>query len=211
MCPTVDSRLSSQMNEFSVEPPGHSDDEYELMAQSQNSAELQTHLEPGPETYSQSPNELNPHRPLSLDLNTRYTKSLSLPYMTSPVHEPEEHFSEDEDPEVSSDEEDYSSEDDESMFCKSLPTDFFLNVNELEIDTDTQEPESTVDGLVEPLKSSEEREAETLNMDGPAAGEQQQQPEVKDEDKLEEKLITKKEEEDVLDKDGDQQETQTQR
>lgn len=198
------------MNEFSVEPPGHSDDEYEVMGQSQYLAELQTHLSPGPETHTQSQNELNPHRPLSLDLNNRYTKSLSLPYMTSPVHEPEEPCSEDEDLGGNSDDEDYSSEEDESMFYKSLPPDFFLNATGLELDTDTQEG-CTLDRLpIEELKSSEEREAETLHMEEPAARDQQQE-EVKDKDELEEKQIMKKEEEDTLDKEEDQQEKSTQR
>lgn len=196
------------MNEFSVEPPGHSYDEYELMAQSQYPAELQTHLTPGPETPPQSQDKLNPHRPLSLDLQNRHTKSLSLPYMTSPVHGPEEPSSEDEDPEDNSEDEDYSSED-ESMFYKSLPPDFFLNVTGLEQDTDAQES-CTPDRLpLDQLKSSEEQEAETLNMEEPAAGEQLR-GEVKGEDGLEEKQIMKKEAENIL-KDGDQPEKHTQR
>lgn len=192
-------RFTSQMNEFSVEPPGNSYDEYELMAQN---------LTPNPETPPQD--ELNPHRPLSLDLQSRHTKSLSLPYMTSPVHGPEEHSSEEEDPEDNSDDEDYSSEE-ESMFYKSLPPDFFLNVTGLDIDTDTHESCTAGSLPVDQLKSSEEREAEMLNVEEPGAGEQLQ-GEVKGEGGLEEKeMMMEEEEESVLEKDGDHPEKHTQR
>lgn len=197
------------MTEFSVEPPGHSDDEYEVMEQTQPShraAELQTHLHLGPETHCQSPTELNPHRPLSLDINSRHTKSLSLPYMTSPVHGPEESCSEEDVAGEDSEDNDYSSEEDESMFVKSLPPDFFLsNLTGLELDADTLDG-VPLDGLPEyPLQSSEEREHQSVDLEFSAckessAGDQEQvEEEDKDEedkDGEEEKEITKEEEED---------------
>ncbi|GLD50754.1 uncharacterized protein AKAME5_000390200 [Lates japonicus] len=124
----MDCSVSYQVNEFSVEPPGHSDDEYEIMVQAQpphHPAEQQTHLQPSPEIHTLSQNELNPHRLLSLDLN-RHTKSLSLPYMTSPVHGPGESFSEDEDLEDNNNDDDYSCEEDESMM--SFPSSFGTQV-----------------------------------------------------------------------------------
>lgn len=194
------------MNEFSVEPPGHSDDEYEVMEQAQSAchpAELQTHLQPGPETHTQSPTELNPHRPLSIDTHSRHTKSLSLPYMTSPVHGPEESCSEDEIAGDDSDDNDYSSEEDDSMFVKSLPPDFFLsNLTGFDQDTDTQHS-CTLDGVpVHPVQSSEDKEGEkkSPNLELPACKEStagdQEPVEVKGkEDGLDEKEMTKTEEE----------------
>lgn len=129
-----------QVNEFSVEPPGHSDDEYEIMAQS--------------ETPTPSVSMSNPHRPLSLDLHSRHTKSLSLPYMTSPIDGPEEDSCSDED--VSEDDgdiEDYSSDEDESMFVKSLPSDFFLNTLS-GLDSDNQDYPSPDRHLVHELQRS---------------------------------------------------------
>ncbi|KAF7221987.1 rho GTPase-activating protein 30 [Nothobranchius furzeri] len=122
----MDCSVSYQVNEFSVEPPGHSDDEYEVMNQSQSS---QSRAFLSPDDITQSPMESNPHRPLSFDLHSRHTKSLSLPYMTSPIQEPGKFCSEDELSETDGKDNDYSSEDaeDESMFVKSLPPDFFLN------------------------------------------------------------------------------------
>lgn len=176
------SGFSSHVNEFSVEPPGHSDDEYELMAQAHQSSELQT----DPEAH-QSPNDSNPHRPLSLDPNNRYTKSLSLPYITSPVLGPEESSSEEEEDPGGCSDDDYSSDGDEGMFVKSLPSDFFLsNLGGLELDTGSQE--------------REEGEAETLVPEGSTAGDQEE--DIKDEDRQ-----TVKEEEE----EGDQAEKQMQR
>ncbi|XP_028283093.1 rho GTPase-activating protein 30 [Parambassis ranga] len=147
-CSVLDCSVSYQMNEFSVEPPGHSDDEYEVMEQAQSS----------PETHT----ELKPHRPLSIDLHNRHTKSLSLPYMTSPVHGPEE-FSEEEVVGVDSDYNDYSSDEDESMFIKSLPPDFFLK----NLDSDTDEKDTSTpdrDGA-QFLQSSEERDPQSANLE----------------------------------------------
>ncbi|KAM9719847.1 uncharacterized protein ACNS7B_020502 [Menidia menidia] len=130
----LDSSVPFQVNEFSVEPPGHSDDEYEIMEQAQASqrpAGPRRCPQPGAATPSEA--LLKPHRPLSLDLHNRHTKSLSLPYMTPPVHGPEgccseESLSEDDnDDEEEDDDNLYDSEEDESMFVKSLPPDFFLN------------------------------------------------------------------------------------
>lgn len=78
--------------------------------------EHQMHMQPIPGTES--------HRLLSIDTHRRHIKSLSLPYMTSPIHGPEESGSDDDDDDNAGDY--YSSEDDESMFVKSLPADFFL-------------------------------------------------------------------------------------
>lgn len=152
-----------QMNEFSVEPPGHSDDEYEVMEQA-------------------SQTELKPHRPLSIDLHNRHTKSLSLPYMTSPVHGPEE-FSEEEVVGVDSDYNDYSSDEDESMFIKSLPPDFFLKTCGLDSDTDAKDS-STPDDRdgAQFLQSCEERDPQSAHLELSAcketATEDQQQLEV---------------------------------
>ncbi|XP_070700665.1 LOW QUALITY PROTEIN: rho GTPase-activating protein 30 [Pempheris klunzingeri] len=206
-----------QVNEFSVEPPGHSDDEYEVMEQSQPSehpAELQTHLQQqlGPETHTKSPTELNPHRLLSIDTNGRHTKSLSLPYMTSPVHGPEESWS-DEDVAVEDsddDDDDYSSEDDDSMFVKSLPAEFLLrDLKGFEPDTDTQDS-CPLDAVPEHhLQSAEERGCQSMNLgfsacEESAAEDQEQVVITKDEESQEEEEITKLEEEDKVHHGGDQ-------
>ncbi|XP_026168959.1 rho GTPase-activating protein 30 isoform X2 [Mastacembelus armatus] len=205
----MDCSISYPKNEFSVEPPGHLDDEYEVMVQAQNLhhpvMELEAYLQPGSEMYSQSPTELKPHRPLSLDLQTRHTKSLSLPHMTSPVLGPEEFCSEEE----ISDDNDYSSEEDEDMFFQSLPPDFFLNnLSGFEEDTDTQE------GCTDPVdqsKGSGERELDMLHSEEPAAGDQEQE-EVKDgEDGVDGKQIMTEEEEAAPDEEGDQPEKHVQR
>lgn len=73
---------------------------------------------PMPETES--------HRVLTVNTHSRHIKSLSLPYATSPIHGPEESGSDDDDDDDDNAGDYYSSEDDESMFVKSLPSDFFL-------------------------------------------------------------------------------------
>lgn len=74
--------------------------------------ELQRHTE------SKSPKQL------SIDAHGRQIKSLSLPYMTSPIHGQEESGSYDDDDD--DDVDDYSnSEDEENIFVKSLPSYFF--------------------------------------------------------------------------------------
>lgn len=142
-----------QVNEFSVEPPGHSYDEYEAMnvAQSphnpadsvfESTARSGPSCHPADDEYetmwgrsSCSPTgderelteQVKPHRLLlSGDASARHVKSLSLPYMTSPIHGPEEPCSEDEREWVNSDDSDdsdynndYGSEQD--MCTKSLP------------------------------------------------------------------------------------------
>lgn len=109
--------LSSQVHEFSVEPPGHSDDEYEVMEQSRPSYQPDEQ-----ESHARSVSEAESHRLHSVDTHSRHIKSLSLPYVTSPLHGPEESGSDDQ-----NNAEDYSSsEDEDSMFVKSLPADFFL-------------------------------------------------------------------------------------
>uniref|UniRef100_A0A8C4DXL5 Si:dkeyp-68b7.12 n=1 Tax=Dicentrarchus labrax TaxID=13489 RepID=A0A8C4DXL5_DICLA len=202
----MDCSVHYQVNEFSVEPPGHSDDEYEVMAQappSYHPAELHTHPQPGPEALS--PVELNPHRPLSLDINSRHTKSLSLPYMTSPVHGPEESCSEEEVAGDNSDDDDYDDED-ESMFIKSLPCDFFLNnLTGFEPDTDTQDS-CTLDGVPVQLQSSEESGCESLNSNSKAGDQEQVEVKDKDEDGVGEKEITETEAEDKVHQGRDQPE-----
>ncbi|RVE61164.1 hypothetical protein OJAV_G00168060 [Oryzias javanicus] len=127
----MDSSSAYQVNEFSVEPPGHSYDEYEMMEQAQSShhpAVAQEAAVPVPDVTPPSGAELKPHRPLSLDLHCRHTKSLSLPYITSPIHGQQESSSEEEvSAEEDSHDEDYSSGEDESMFVQSLPADFLLS------------------------------------------------------------------------------------
>ncbi|KAM9349545.1 uncharacterized protein ABDE67_009274 [Symphorus nematophorus] len=214
----MDCSVSYQVNEFSVEPPGHSDDEYEVMEQAQPPhppAEPQTHLQPGPEAHTQSPTELKPHRPLSLDLQSRHTKSLSLPYMTSPVRGPDESSSEEEVAEDDSDDEDYSSEDDDdNMFVKSLPPDFFLNnLSGLELETDGHDGYAP-DGVPDHQShTSEEKERQSMNSEFPACKEsivgdpeQVDRQDKEDEDELEEKELTKREEEDENQQERDQSE-----
>lgn len=143
------------MNEFSVEPPGHSDDEYEVMNQAQfsrnpadavfeSTAQSGQSCLPADDEYeamgrrsSCSPTggeralteQVKPHRLLSGDASARHVKSLSLPYMTSPVHGPEELCSEEECEWVNSDSDDsddYSSDREQDMCTKSLPFDYFF-------------------------------------------------------------------------------------
>ncbi|XP_047446541.1 rho GTPase-activating protein 30 [Mugil cephalus] len=136
----MDCSVSYQMDEFSVEPPCHSYEEYELMEQPQSSQlpmDFQTQSLPCSETRTKSQSELKPHRRLSDDSQNRHTKSLSLPYMTSPVRGPEDLSSEEEDTGDECGEHDYSSDEDESMFIQSLPADFFLSG--LEMNTDTRD------------------------------------------------------------------------
>ncbi|XP_061879208.1 probable serine/threonine-protein kinase kinX [Entelurus aequoreus] len=121
---SVSCQVPLHLNEFSVEPPGHSDDEYELMEQASHHS-TGTDISPNtsPETGSQ--NQPKPHRQLSVKSNERQAKSLSLPHMTSPVCEPDSCSDEDiTDDEVTFN---YSSEEEDSLFVKSLPPDFFLN------------------------------------------------------------------------------------
>ncbi|XP_023120537.2 rho GTPase-activating protein 30 isoform X1 [Amphiprion ocellaris] len=196
----MDCSVSYQVNEFSVEPPGHSDDEYEVMEQAQPSHHP-TELQPSPEPLNQT--ELNPLRPLSLDIPSRHTKSLSLPYMTSPIHGPEESCSEDEDnAEDDFGDNDYTSDDDdndddENMFIKSLPPNFFLSTL-VGFDPDTEAQHSSTLDPEHYFQSSEERDCQSLNPELSACKETatSDQTEVKpgeDEDEVEE--ITKKEEE----------------
>ncbi|XP_042283415.1 rho GTPase-activating protein 30 isoform X1 [Thunnus maccoyii] len=202
----MDCSVPYQVNEFSVEPPGHWDDDYEVMEQAQayhHPAELQKQLQPDPETHTQSQTQLNSHRPLSLDIDSRHAKSLSLPYMTSPIHGPEE--SEESEEEYSDDHE-YNSEEDEHMFMKSLPADFILN--------DYETHSCTLDEV--PVDQSK-RESESLHPEYSACEEttagDQEQGEIKDEeegegdkDGQEREEVTKKEEEDTVHQGRDQPE-----
>lgn len=194
------------MNEFSVEPPCHSDDEYEVMARVQASdpAELRTHPHSGPQAQTQSPVEPNPKRLLSVESQSRHSKSLSLPHMTSPVHGPEESYFEEE-AEDDSDDNDYSSEDDESLFVKSLPTDFILNsFCRFEPGTDEQDRWGLDGSPVQQLQISGGRECQTECCEFPArkestAGDQEQmEGKAKEvEDRPEEKELTKTKEDDI--------------
>lgn len=171
----------SQVNEFSVEPPGHSDDEYEVMVQAEvlhHPADPQKNMQPGAESLEQSQSQLKPHRPLSLDVNSRHTKSLSLPYMTSPVRGPEESSTEEEE-EGEEDSDDYSSEDEESMFMKSLPPDFFFN----SLGRFGHEDVDRMDGVtVEELRLREQTESESLHSNEQTGGDQGQREVMEEEE-----------------------------
>ncbi|XP_032421906.1 rho GTPase-activating protein 30 [Xiphophorus hellerii] len=191
----MDCSVSYQVNEFSVEPPGHSDDEYEIMAQAEEPTLIVT--------------EANPHRPLSLDLNSRHTKSLSLPYMTSPIDGPEEHSSSDDVSEDEGDEDGYSSDEDESMFVKSLPPDFFLS-SLSGLESDNQDCPSPDRQLVQELQRSEGKSCEPLDVELSVcreATEHAQENAGNDEEKQE----TKMEEEDKSCHGEDQLENNTHR
>ncbi|XP_074543868.1 uncharacterized protein LOC141803766 [Halichoeres trimaculatus] len=187
-----------QVNEFSVEPPGHSDDEYEVMEQYQSSHHSSEDSDQHPETHMLSPTESHKHRPLSLDLNSRHTKSLSLPYMTSPVDGPEESSSEEEPEE--DDNEGYCT-DDEDMFVKSLPCDYFLNsLSGFEQGADRTD-RGTLDG-VDVHETSQEKDCEPMNLELPTCEisndgllEQADMREEEANDGLEEKETTEEKEE----------------
>lgn len=110
-------------------PSNHpADDEYEKMRRRSSS------IPTGDE--HELAEQATPHRLLlSGDASARHVKSLSLPYMTSPVHGPEE-CSEDECQWVNSDDSndsddsdynnDYDSDGDQDMCTKSLPFDYFF-------------------------------------------------------------------------------------
>uniref|UniRef100_A0A8C7V2U1 Rho GTPase-activating protein 30 n=1 Tax=Oryzias sinensis TaxID=183150 RepID=A0A8C7V2U1_9TELE len=152
----MDSSTPYQVNEFSVEPPGHSEDEYEMMEQAQSSQEAAT---PVHDLNPNSGAELKPHRPLSLDLHSRHTKSLSLPYITPPIHgQPESSSEEEVSVEEDSHDEDYSSGEDESMFVQSLPADFLLStLSGLELDVEEPKCSQSDQSQVREVPSSEEK------------------------------------------------------
>ncbi|XP_028329341.1 rho GTPase-activating protein 31 [Gouania willdenowi] len=148
----MDSGVCNQVIEFSVEPPGHSDEEYEHIEQHQSLHHHHHHHHqqhpPSKEllhSLSQSEThpltESKPLRPVSLDLHhSRHTKYLSLPFMSSPDHGPQ-------DSESSSQEEESVSEDSsdgyECMLGKSLPSDVFLNnLAKCELDTQHHLPDN---------------------------------------------------------------------
>ncbi|XP_071386166.1 LOW QUALITY PROTEIN: uncharacterized protein [Centroberyx affinis] len=230
----MDCSVSMQMNEFSVEPPGFEDDEYEDMEQHrpsplpQDAPELQpppsphahththTHTHLQPDTHSQT--QLNSHRPLSTDAHGRHTKSLSLPYMSAPFL-PAQYSSEEEvvgdDNDDDDDDDDYSDEDDEGMFCQSLPPNYsFHNLTWPGPVTDAGKVSSpslsnshTVDRVpVGQSQSSEGTELEPLDAEFSVCKEPpiRNQGEVKDEEGLEKKEQVKGEEEDKADQEEDQ-------
>lgn len=155
-CSVMDCSVSNQVNEFSVEPPGHSDDEYEMMEQSEC---------PVSPTDFQTLPQTSPQRLLTVDSYKRHTKSLSLPYMTSPVQGLDESCS-DEDVPVDYSDPEYSSEEDESMFVKSLPPDFFLSNTQNEEEQDITLQDQTEDqcqgfeGTQKPLLDSQPDKSE---------------------------------------------------
>ncbi|CAL9688395.1 unnamed protein product [Knipowitschia caucasica] len=108
---------SCRIQEFSVEPPGNYEEEYETMDH--------------PPTPPATPtlDAISPSRLLTADIHQRHTKSLSLPFMSSPLPEPDESESGSESAsDVSADyEEEEEEEEEEDMFMQSLPSDFFLN------------------------------------------------------------------------------------
>ncbi|XP_068455399.1 rho GTPase-activating protein 30 [Clinocottus analis] len=181
----MDCSVPHQVHEFSVEPPGHSDDEYEVMEQADP--------QPGADAQTWSPTELNPHRPPSIDSQNRHTKSLSLPYMTSPVFASEESCSEDEAAVEDSD------DDSDSMFTQSLPSSSFFESFPFETDADKRDSR-TSDGVpVRQSRSSEGGERRSPNDFGESTAGNREQVEVEDkgeEDGLREKEIAKTEEED---------------
>lgn len=166
---------------------------------SHHPVELHTHLQPDPAAQSQT--MLKPHRPLSIDVQSRHTKSLSLPYMTSPVHAPDESCSEDEVAGDDSDYSDYSSDDNDDMFFKSLPPDFLLkDLSGLEPDSCVAHQEScTPDGApVHQLQISEEVDIQYPTCKESIARDQSQikVKDKEDRDGLEETMSTRMEEED---------------
>lgn len=195
------------MHEFSVEPPGHSDEEYDEYVQvAHHPAEPQPQLEPSSPAKNQT--VLRPHRPLSAEVNSRQTKSLSLPYMTSPVPGPQEVGSEEDLAGDDSDDVDYSSEEDDSMFYKSLPTDFILQ------SYSTQEPDLEAQGFApESVSAHEAQSSEELNVKFPAC-KNREQTEAKDneeKDSLEEKASTETEGEDKIQEEREHLENTRQR
>ncbi|XP_077471617.1 uncharacterized protein LOC144085834 [Stigmatopora argus] len=133
----------SQANEFSVEAPVWSDDEYEL-------TERPWHRAASPDTSdgNESP------RPRSVDTNERHGKSLSLPPMISPVCDPQECFIDGGDDTADDVTVDYSSSDDEDgLFARSLPADFFLS-GPCDLET-ASIPASTVDNAAVDESSKE--------------------------------------------------------
>ncbi|XP_041658235.1 rho GTPase-activating protein 30 [Cheilinus undulatus] len=194
-----------QVNEFSVEPPGHSDDEYEVMEQYHSSDYLSEEQHSGPEAQTQSPAELNKHRPLSMDSYSRQAKSCSLPYMTSPVRGAEDSSSE----EVEEDDSDaYSSEDDENMFTQSLPSDYFLD-GLTGFQPGAGRTDRNNDGITE---HQEERDSPSANAEFSArkesTAEEQKQVEGEDAAQLEEEDVTEEEEEVHGGKDGQEHKRQ---
>ncbi|XP_077414330.1 uncharacterized protein LOC144044029 isoform X2 [Vanacampus margaritifer] len=159
---------ASQVNEFSVEPPGHSEDEYELMEQpSHHATAPDIRLSISSETSIQSQPRLQ--RPLSVDSNERHAKSLSLPHMTSPECEPGDCYYDDEDEDDDSADDTphcYSSDEDGSLFAKSLPADFFLsNMCDLEPENLPGEPSCDATEF-EPENSSGKQNQSQDDVDG---------------------------------------------
>lgn len=189
------------MNEFSVEPPGHSDDEYEVMNEAQfqrNPADgvFELTARSGPSCHpaddeyemmrrrsSSIPTgeerelteKVKPHRLLlSSDASDRHVKSLSLPYMTSPVLVPEELCSEDECQWVNSDDSDdsdyindYGSDRDQDMCTKSLPFDYFFPPG------DERDAGKQVSRESDPVQEHQQLEiSEGLNTEIPQCGEE---------------------------------------
>lgn len=170
----------------------HADDNYEATGQilsscrpTEDKRELTQQVD-----STSCPTGQQPHRPLlSVDANARHVKSLSLPYMTSPVHGLEELCSEEECQWGNSDDSDnynYDSDDDsgsdrdQEMCTKSLPLDFlFLPDDETELKA-SDEPDLVQ--LHQRLQISEDLSDEFPKC-GEARAEDQRQIEVEVEEK----------------------------
>ncbi|KAF7662327.1 hypothetical protein LDENG_00239470 [Lucifuga dentata] len=216
----MDCSISSQMNEFSVEPPSHADDEYEIMEPLQSfyhpgephlPLSPQTHLQPEPQTDTHIQTQLNPHRLLTTDSHKRHTNSLSLPYDALPLLAAqgfsEEEVAEDGADDDDDDDDEYSYEDDDNMFIKSLPPDFFYH-NLTWSGPDTDAGGSLIGRQELCPKSSEGRKYEPLQTDFSA--DQDTIKDKEDEEGLErKKTVTVQDEKDKADQEGDQNNMQS--
>lgn len=134
--------------------------------------------------------------------------------MTSPVHAPDESCSEDEVAGDDSDYSDYSSDDNDDMFFKSLPPDFLLkDLSGLETDScvshqETQESRAPDGAPVHQLQISEEVDNHYPTCKESTARDQSQinVKDNEDRDGLEETVSTRMEEEDGVHRGRDGQE-----
>lgn len=160
---------------------------------------VESHTQPQPDPAAHCQTMLKPHRPLSIDIQSRHTKSLSLPYMTSPVHAPDESCSEDEVAGDDSDYSDYSSDDNDDMFFKSLPPDFLLkDLSDCVSHQETQESCAPDGAPVQQLQTSEEADIQYPTCKESTARDQSQikVKDKEDRDGLEETMSPRMEEED---------------
>ncbi|XP_056149828.1 uncharacterized protein si:dkeyp-68b7.12 [Lampris incognitus] len=209
----MDSNISSQKNEFSVEAPCHFDYE-EMEAQR-------------PFQHTQ----LNPHEPLTSDTVGRNVKSLSLPHMTLPflpaqfsseedLVDDDNDDDDDDDDDDDSDASDYSSDEDGDMFFRSIPSNYkFHNLtwpcHTTEGDASSPFPQSPehFDCLVIDTLPVDQSQSPELSACVQSPIKNQEQGEARDGGRLEEKEQGKEEEEykDNQGEDQVQTNTQTQR